>query len=337
VKFSTIFKYAAAVVFAACVIAAFLYKKDTVTVSDTRLTLGTVVEISIVGEDKKSLENALETTFKRISEIEQVTDRYTSDSEISLINRNAKTGPIPISRDMMNMLVLAQKIARLTNGGFDVTVAPIVDLWGFDIGGRLPSPEEISGALKRVDYRNLSIDEKNSTITFAQPGIKIDLNGIAQGYTAAEAEKVLRAHGVESGVINISGDMMIIGRNGRKPWRIGVQDPRNGKKLIAVIKAKDMAIVTSGDYERCFFVDGVRYHHIIDPHTGYPARGCSSVTVVTRDAFLADALCKPVFVLGPDKGMKLVESMPGVDVLIVDDKGKITYSPGLEKYLELVK
>jgi FAD:protein FMN transferase len=311
-------------------------KKDIVTVSDSRLTLGTVVEITLIGKDKQALEDAMAAAFARIAEIEKVADRFTAESEISAINRRKAPGPIAVSSDMLRMLLLSRQISELSGGAFDATVAPLVDLWGFDVGGRLPAPEEIERERSRVDYNRIRIDEDSSTITPADGSVRLELGGIAQGYAAAEVEKLIRQRGIESGVINISGDIAVIGDKNGKPWRIGVQDPRNTSKLCAVINAKDIAIVTSGDYERCFFVEGVRYHHILDPKTGYPARGCASVTVVTGDVALADGLSTAVFVLGPAAGVKLVESLKGVGVLIVTDDGKRISTPGLSKIMELV-
>jgi thiamine biosynthesis lipoprotein len=336
VKITRFLKYIIGAAVILSLLGFWYFRKDTVTVSDSRLTLGTIVEITLVGQDKQALEGALTAAFERIAELEKITDRFTANSEISAINRRKDNGPIPVSADMLNMLVLSRKISDLTGGAFDVTVAPLVDLWGFDVGGRLPKKEDIERERARVDYHRVIIDEDAGTITLTDPSVRLELGGIAQGYAAREAEKVIRARGVKSGVINISGDIIVIGTKAGKPWRIGVQDPRNTDALCAVIKAEDIAIVTSGDYERCFFVDGVRYHHILDPKTGYPARGCASVTVVTRDVALADGLSTAVFVLGPEAGADLVRSLDGVDVLIVTDDGKRITTPGLSGIIETI-
>jgi thiamine biosynthesis lipoprotein len=337
VKLGRIILYGAVPLVILVLLLVWYLKKDTVTVSDSRLTLGTVVEITVIGKDKVRLEKALGAAFARISEIEKVTDRFTADSEITHVNRRKGPGPIPVSADMLEMLRISRRVADLTGGAFDITITPVFDLWGFDIGGRLPKPEEIARHLGQVDYHKISLDETHKTLTVTDPAVRLNLDGIAQGYAARAAREVLRRFGVTGGVINVSGDMAIIGDKAGKPWRIGVQDPRNGKKLVAVIKAEDTAIVTSGDYERCFFVDGVRYHHIIDPHTGYPARRCASVTVVTEDPAVADALSTSIFVLGPEKGIELAERLKTVDVLIVADDGKVSFTPGLGPIIELVK
>jgi FAD:protein FMN transferase len=336
VKITHLLKYIAGAAVIITLAGLWYIKKDTVTVSDSRLTLGTVVEITLVGTDKEALEDAMAAAFARITEIEKVSDRFTGDSEISAINRRKTPGTIPVSADMLKMLSISRRVSDLTGGAFDVTVAPLVDLWGFDVGGRLPAPEEIKRELTRVDYHRVAIDGDSSTITLADGSVRLELGGIAQGYAAGEVEKLIRARGIESGVINISGDITAIGDKDGKPWRIGVQDPRNTSKLCAVINAKDIAIVTSGDYERCFFVDGVRYHHILDPKTGYPARGCASVTVVTRDVVFADALSTAIFVLGPEAGITFAESQKGVDVLIVTDDGRRLSTPGLSGIMEPV-
>jgi FAD:protein FMN transferase len=336
VKTTRLLTYIAGIAAIAFLVGLWHVKKDTITVSDSRLTLGTVVEITLIGKDKRVLDEALTAAFSRITEIEKVTDRFTGGSEVSAINRRKAPGPIPVSADMLRMLTISRAVSDLTGGAFDVTVAPLVDIWGFDVGGRLPTPKEIERERARVDYHRVIIDEDLAQITLPDDSVRLDLGGIAQGYAAGEIEKIIRDRGISGGVINISGDIIVIGDKMGKPWRIGVQNPRDTNKLVAVINAKDIAIVTSGDYERCFFVDGVRYHHILDPKTGYPARGCASVTVVTRDVALADALSTAIFVLGPEAGRTLAETIPGVDVLIVTDDGKRISTPGLSEIMEPV-
>jgi thiamine biosynthesis lipoprotein len=337
VRIRSSLKYIAGAAIIFFLAALWYFNRDTVTVSDSRLTCGAVVEITVIGKDREALSDAVTAALDRIDEIDRVTDRFTATSEISGINRRKVPGPIPVSRDMMEMLVISREASELTDGAFDVTVTPVFDLWGFDIGGRLPEPDEIRTKMKSVDYRRIVIDERGGTITLPDGATKIDLGGIAQGYAAREAKKVLVECGVKSGIINVSGDIAVIGKKNGKPWRIGVQDPRDGKRLCAVIRADDKAVVTSGDYERCFFVDGVRYHHIIDPHTGYPARLSESVTVVTDDAAFADVLSTAIFVLGPKRGVELARRIGTFDVLVVADDGTISYSPGLDEVMELVR
>ncbi|MBN2223801.1 MAG: FAD:protein FMN transferase [Deltaproteobacteria bacterium] len=335
-KTSHLIKYIAGAAVIFFLLGLWYIKKDTVTVSDSRLTLGTIVEITLIGKDKQVLNDALTAAFARITEIEKITDRFTAGSEISAINRRKSPDAIPVSPDMLRMLTISRNVSDITGGAFDVTVAPLVDLWGFDVGGRLPKPEEIERTRALVDYHRVKIDENSATISLTDSSTRLDLGGIAQGYAAGEIEKILRDRGITGGVVNISGDIIVIGDKMGKPWRIGVQDPRNTNKLYAVINAKDIAIVTSGDYERCFFVDGLRYHHILDPKTGYPARGCASVTVVTRDVELADALSTAIFILGPEEGVKLVDSLKGVEVLITTEDGKRISTPGLSEIVEFV-
>jgi thiamine biosynthesis lipoprotein len=336
VKTTHLLKYIVGAAIIIALVGLWYAKKDTVTVNDSRLTLGTVVEITLIGNNKAALEDAMTAAFARITEIEMVADRFTSESEISAVNRRKTPGTIAVSADMLRMLLISRRVSDLTGGAFDVTVAPLVDLWGFDVGGRLPAREEIERELSRVDYHRVEIDEASSTITPADGPVRLELGGIAQGYAAGEVERLIRERGIKSGVINISGDIAVIGDKNGKPWRIGVQDPRDTDKLCAVINAKDIAIVTSGNYERCFFLDGVRYHHILDPKTGYPARGCASVTVVTPDVALADALSTAIFVLGPEAGMKLAGTLDGVEVLIVTGEGEMISSPGLSTIMEPV-
>ncbi len=298
--------------------------------------LGTIVEITVYGEDGTDLTAGVEAAFKRISEIEMIADRYTGKSEISKMNRTASSSPVIVSKELFEMLTISREVSDLTSGAFDVTTASLVDLWAFDTGGRLPTEDEIIKTLSDVDFRKVVLDDKNGTVSFSELGVKVDLGGMAKGYAVSEALHVLKDKGIKSGVINAGGDMAILGTKMGKPWRIGVQDPRDPEGLCAVLSLEDTSVVTSGDYERYFEIGGTRYNHILDPHTGYPARKSISVTVIYDDAAWADALATAIFVLGPKEGLDLANSLPSCEALIVGPNEDIYMTDGISDIVELL-
>jgi thiamine biosynthesis lipoprotein len=238
---------------------------------------------------------------------------------------------------MIEMLLASERLSAATDGAFDMTIAPLLDLWGFTGEPRLPAPEEVASLLSLVCSACVVIDEENRTVYYTDPDLAVDLGGIAKGYAVDEAADVLKSLGIEGGVINAGGDMAVIGKKGDLPWRIGIQHPRDSQELIAVLDVVDRSVVTSGDYERFFFLDDVRYHHILDPHTGYPAREAMSVTVVAGNTALADALATAYFVMGPKRALEAAEHTEGVDILIVDADGALFYTDGLASILTLVE
>ena len=356
-KVKSILKYVLPVIIVAILFSIWHFQRKIITVTETRLVLGTIVEITVQGKDRGFLTDAVSAAFLRISEIEKIADRYSEESEISKLNSLAMLGElkeIPVSRETLEMLNLAKGVSESSGGSFDITVAPLVDLWDFKEGGQnrgIPEKGEIRERLKLVDYRNVVIKKNDNLISSNLAGIKFDLGGIAKGYAMDEAALVLRGLGVESGVVNAGGDMAIIGNKaGGKPWVIGVQDPRDANKLIALLSLEDVSVVTSGDYERYFIHNGVRYHHIIDPRNGSPSNESISVTVIAKNTVknteknkaknkgnntaLADALATAIFVLGPEKGLELAEGLDSVEVLIVGPSGKTFATTGLTDIVE---
>ncbi|MFC1546365.1 FAD:protein FMN transferase, partial [bacterium] len=230
--------------------------------------------------------------------------------------------------EITNLVKTSQIISEKSKGAFDITIAPVIRLWGFyESAPRVPKEEEIAETLKKTGYKNLVI--LNNTLIKMKEQVQIDLGSIAKGYAVSEAVKVIKNAGIRSALIDAGGDIYALGRPGEKYWKVGVRNPR-GEGIIGVLELADTAVVTSGDYERAFEKDGKRYHHIIDPDTGYPAQGLSSVTIVSPDPTLADAYATAVFVLGKDKGMKFVEALQFTEALLITNKGKKLYSKGLK-------
>jgi thiamine biosynthesis lipoprotein len=239
-----------------------------------------------------------------------------------------KTGEVPAGAFFI--VERSLKMSELTDGAFDITFAGAGKLWNWR-DPKLPTPEEVKAALKDVGWKGVRLDEKARTIFLERPGMKIGLGGIGPGYAGDLAMDKIRKLGLRDACVNMSGDIMVIGKKNGQPWSIGITHPRKKGESIAVLPVTNAAVSTSGDYERYFEKDGKRYCHIIDPKSGYPADLCQSVTIVAPNLAFADGLATGVFVLGPEKGMKLVESLEGVQALIVAADGKLLMSKGLKK------
>ncbi len=290
----------------------------------TRFLMDTYVTIQIPGEiDRLAI---IEKAFQRIEEIDRKFNVLDSTSQLFAFNQYNQ----PISDpEIIKLIQKAVNVSRETNGAFDVTIYPLIKLWGFfSETPALPKKKEILDRLPDVGYDQLivskgRIDKKNSHT-------QIDLGGIAKGYAVAEAVKVIRSSGVQSALIDAGGDIYAIGKIKGKPWKIAIRNPR-GEGVIGTFDVSDLSVVTSGDYERFFEKDGVRYHHILDPKTGYPARGVASVTIITSDATLADALSTAVFVMGKDRGLNFLEKTELAEGVIVTDSGDIYSTKSLKR------
>jgi thiamine biosynthesis lipoprotein len=229
------------------------------------------------------------------------------------------------------------EIGELTGGAFDVTWAALWGLWDFRAAEpRVPPADEVARRARLVDYRRVELDEAAGTVRLPEAGMAIGLGGIAKGYALERAAAALRARGLESFLLVSGGQVYAAGdRAGRGAWRVGIRDPRGGPEdLFARLELRDASASTSGDYESFFLADGVRYHHILDPRTGRPARGLRSATVVSGDPVLADALSTGIFVMGPEAGLALAERLPDVEAVLIDDDGRVLVTSGLEDELE---
>lgn len=313
----------------------FIREKNHVNESVTysRLQMGTIVEITIMGGVDARFDMAAEKAFEEIKRLEGIFSSYSPSSDVSRISANAGEEPVKVSSEVIDVTLKAIEIAGLTDGAFDPTIGSLAGLWGFSgESGVVPGKTEVNKVLPLVNYRDIDVDREQSTIRLKKRQTAFNLGGIAKGYIVGQAVGVLRVYGVKRAIIKAGGDMFALGTKGSgvAPFRIGIKHPRDENKLLGEAFLDSGAVATSGDYERFFEKDGVRYHHILDPKTGFPARGARSVTVVTEDPTLADALSTSIFVMGPAKGMKLVEGFDGVEALIVDADGKITKSSGFK-------
>ncbi len=231
--------------------------------------------------------------------------------------------------EILRVVRTAIEISRACDGAFDLTVAPLIELWGFSKASpQLPPKHRIEAMLHKVGYRYLVLDEKG--LSSNPEGIEIHLGGIAKGYAVAEAVKVLKAQGIDSALIDAGGDVFALGNRSGKPWKVGIRKPR-GEGLLGYLEVEDQAVMGSGDYERFFIEEGERYHHILDPHTGYPAKGVISITVISPDPVLADAWATALFVMGPDKGLKMAEEIADLEAIMVTSSGKMLSTSRFKK------
>lgn len=313
--------------------------------SKVEFLMDTVVEIKVYHKKKAEAEKAINSSMEEMKRVEQKMSCFFSGSEVSRINKDAflerkkgsllVEGWIPVSDELFSLLGESVLLSNLTKGCFDITIYPLWKTWKFE-GENLevPSKGKIERALELVAYKNMIL--QNGKISFAKKGMGIDLGGIAKGYAVDAAIKVLKDKNINSAIVNAGGDMYVLGRKQGKSWRIGIRHPRREGEILGTIEVEDKAIVTSGDYERFFFSGGKKYHHIINPKTGYPADECQSVTIVAKEATFADGLATGIFVLGPKEGMVLIENLEGVEGVIVNKEGDVSVSSGLVSKIEYV-
>jgi thiamine biosynthesis lipoprotein len=297
--------------------------------------------ISVLLPVDRSREGA-EIVFDIFREVDARMSEWNDTSPLSSVNRAAGVEPVHVPEDLRRLIRRGIKIGDLTGGAFDITWAALWGLWDFNADPpRVPDEERIEARLRLVDYRRLEIDDEAGTVYLPEKGMLIGLGGIAKGYALDRAAAALRAAGIDSFLISAGGQMMVGGRRGDRPWRIGIRDPRMGPAdYFAYLTVTDTSVSTSGDYERFFILDGVRYHHILDPRTGRPAHPpgrLRSATVVCADATLADALSTALIVLGREEALALVESLDGVEAVLVDDKAQVHTTSGLDGELQLVR
>lgn len=299
--------------------------------SRSRILMGTVVEISAYGADPGRLEAAVSVAFEEIARVERLMHPTGEGSDVAHLTASSQGAEV--APETAAVIALGLQVATASSGAFDMSLGRLKGLWGIETEApRVPALTEIRQALAGAGPDGLRLDglrvEKTSST------LAVDLGAIAKGYAVDRAAELLRNAGIVSASINAGGDIRLIGdRNGR-PWRIGIQHPREADRQLATMELVDVAVVTSGDYERFFEQDGVRYHHIFDPRSGYPAGRCQSVTVVTPSAALADALSTAIFVLGPEDGLALLRLFPEAEALIVAADGTPTVTPGLKGRLQ---
>jgi thiamine biosynthesis lipoprotein len=292
--------------------------------------MGTEVRISVYTDDEPGALRAADAAFAEIRRIEALMTTWRDDSEVSRVNAQAGVQPVRVSDELLEVLDMAEKAARWSDGAFDVTFYALKGLWRFDedLERRVPDEAELKRRLPLIDHKALVIDRAAHTVFLRKKGMAINLGGIAKGYAVDRAAAVLRKAGFKDAIVQAGGDLMCAGSKEGQPFVAGIRDPRGGRAdVFGRLKLIDHAFSTAGDYERFFILDGKRYHHILDPRTGHPATRSRSVTIYAPNALLADALDDAVFILGWERGFQMLSNIPDVGAVVVDDHGQVHVSP----------
>lgn len=294
--------------------------------------MGSRFEITVVAENASEAEKFIDAGVEEIQRIEKLISSWDPESQTSEINRNAGKQPVKVDPELFELIQRAVGISRITDGAFDISYASMDRIWKFDgTMKKMPHEDEIKASVSKVGYKNIVLDPVNSTVFLKEPGMKIGFGGIGKGYAADSAKELLMKKGVSAGIINASGDMNTWGKqpNG-KDWTVAITNPTNKNTAFATLPLKEGAVVTSGDYEKFVKLNGVRYAHIINPKTGYPATGIISVTVFAPKAELADALATSVFVMGKEVGPDRINQLPKIECIIIDEQGNVHTSSNIK-------
>jgi thiamine biosynthesis lipoprotein len=297
------------------------------------VAMGSELRLSAWSTDEAAARSAFETVFAEFERLEALMSTWRPASDVVRINAAAGVQAVTVASEVRDVLRQARQISEWTDGTFDVTFGALTDIWKFDHDqdNTIPAPEAIRARLPLIDYRQVEIDDRAGTVFLRRKGMKIHLGGIGKGYAVDRAVSILRRAGLRNFMIQAGGDLYVAGQKDGRPWRLGINDPRGREgDSFATVDLSDSTFSTSGDYARFFMKDGVRYHHILDPSTGQPARLCRSVTIASDNPVLADAIAKGVFILGPEKGMALVERIPKLEAVIVTAKNEVLVSSGLK-------
>ena len=299
-------------------------------VFDEQAIMGTAVRVELWHEDPAQGRAAIGVVMDDMRRIDAAMSVFREDSEISRINAHAAEGPVQVSAELASLIARSLEFSEITHGAFDITYASVGYLYDYRKHVK-PDDATREKAVESVDHHNVSVDLGNNTVRFAKAGMRIDLGGIAKGYAVEHSATLLRERGIEHAIVTAGGDSRIIGDRLGRPWMVGIRDPRSTEGVITRIPLEDEAISTSGDYERFFEEDGVRYHHILNPKTGKSPDLVRSVTIIGPDGTSTDALTKGPFVLGWEQGIALIESLPGFETVIIDKDGGLHYSKGLKR------
>jgi thiamine biosynthesis lipoprotein len=294
--------------------------------------MGSRFEITVVAENQEKADGYMDLAVSEIARIEQLISSWDPTSQTSAINMAAGSNAVKVDPELFNLIDRSKKISQLTDGAFDISYASMDRIWKFDGSmTAMPSEASIRSSVRKVGYNNIVLNSSDTTVLLKLNGMKISFGGIGKGYAADMAKKKLISEGVSGGIINASGDMNTWGvKPDGSDWKVAITNPLNRNKAFALLPVKDGAVVTSGNYEKYVTFNGIRYSHIIDPRTGYPASGMISATVFAPSAELADALATSVFVMGTETALDFINQLDGIECILIDSEGKIFSSQNID-------
>jgi thiamine biosynthesis lipoprotein len=294
--------------------------------------MGNRFELTVVAENEKWANERIEAGITEIQRIERLLTTFSDDSETNQVNQNAGIAPVTVSRETFSLVERALRISALTQGAFDITYGSIDKrLWNFDQNmTELPDKATAKKMVRLINYRNVEMDSNKCTIYLKEKGMRIGFGGIGKGYAAERAKQVMKEQGVKSGVVNASGDLCAWGyQPDGKPWTIGIVNPNGAHEVFSYLSITDLAVATSGNYEKYIMIDGKKYSHTIDPRTGLPVTGIKSVTIITTNAEIADAMATPVTIMGIYTGLDLINQMNNIEAIVIDDDDKMYTSKNI--------
>lgn len=313
-------------------------KTESIITSQDSFQIGTYIKISIYS-DKEVPSAQFDRIFEEIDQFEKLISKNITTSEISRINENAGKSSVKVSDTIFELVKMGIQYGEISSGGFDISIGPLVDLWGIGSeGAHVPAESEINDALSKIDYHDIILNETDQTLFLKKEGMSLDLGAIAKGYIADHVKTLIQEEGYQSAIINLGGNVLTVGHKpNSEAWSIGVRDPKGeSKDIVGVLKLQDNSIVSSGTYERFFIEDGKRYHHILNPKTGYPEENqLQSVSIISQKSVVGDALSTTVFVMGLQTGYTYVESLDQVEALFIMEDGSIYGTPGIKGVFSL--
>ncbi|MBS1606290.1 MAG: FAD:protein FMN transferase [Bacteroidetes bacterium] len=294
--------------------------------------MGNKFELTVIADDETWAMDCIDAGIAEIRRIERLLTTFSEDSETALINRNAGVAPVPVSSETFGLIERSIRISRLTQGAFDITYGSIDRrLWNFDANMRqLPDKETAKKMVRLINYKNILLDRERGTVFLREKGMRIGFGGIGKGYAAEQAKKIMAAMGADSGIVNASGDLAVWGyQPGGIPWTIGIVNPNMNDSIFSYLNVTNLAIATSGNYEKYVIIDGKRYSHTINPKTGLPVTGIKSVTILCPNAEFADAIATPVMVMGIRAGLDMIDQLKDVEAIVIDDNDHVYHSANL--------
>lgn len=294
--------------------------------------MGNRFQLSVVAASEDWANSCIDAGVSEIQRIEKLLTTFNEESETAHINKFAGIRPATVTEETFNLVERSIRISRITQGAFDISYGSVDKrLWNFDVQLReLPDRDTAKKMARLINYRNILLDRGKLTVMLKEKGMRIGFGGIGKGYAAERAKHIMKTMGVESGIVNASGDMVTWGRQpDGSPWTIGIADPNAKGKIFSYMNITDMAVATSGNYEKYILVDGKKYSHTINPKTGLPIRGIKSVTIISRNAEIADAMATPVMIMGIEAGLDMISQIKDIEAIVVDDDDRIFTSQNI--------